>query len=98
MHVLRIGDPSKDRNCVGESNYRGGTDSDGGGHSDGSHGGCNDGNIVVLTGVVMVVESPETIMGLGEGQRLRGGLCSLAGLVAILTHGVSSGQEGRAEH
>ena len=37
--------------------------SDGGGHSDGGHGGCDDGNTVVLTGVGMVVESPETIMG-----------------------------------
>lgn len=73
-------------------------DSDGGGHNDGSHGGCNDGNIVVLTEVVMVVESPETIMGLGEGRRLRGGLCSLAGLVAILTHGVSNGQDCRGGH
>lgn len=41
-------------------------DSDGGGHSDGGHGGCNDGNTVVLTGVVMVVGSLETIMGWGK--------------------------------
>lgn len=66
MCVLRIGDPSKDRNCVGKSNYCGGRDSDGGGHSHGGHGGCNDGNIVVLAGVVMVVETPETIMGRGR--------------------------------
>lgn len=96
VRVLRIGDPSRDRNCVGESNYCGGVDSDGGGHSNGGHGGCNDGSTVVLTGVVTVVESPETIMGEGEGRRLRGGLCSLAGPVAILTHGVPSSQEGRA--
>lgn len=63
VHVLRIGDPTKDRNCVGESNYCGGVDSDGGGHSNGGHGGCNDGNIVVVTRVVMLMESPETVEG-----------------------------------
>lgn len=41
-------------------------DSDGGGHSAGGHGGCNDGSVVVGTGVVMVMETPETMKGWGR--------------------------------
>lgn len=43
---------------MGERNYCGGMDSDGGGHGGGGRGGCDDGGSV--TGVVMVVDALES--------------------------------------
>jgi hypothetical protein len=58
-------------------------DSDGGGHSGGGHGGRDDGYTMVVTGVVTVMESPETMIG---SWGLRDALCNWTGLARISPH------------